>query len=261
MNHYETLGVSNAASQQEIKKSYRKLVKHFHPDINPNEGAKEHMIRINEAYEVLSDSSTRNLYDLFLEGVPVKTDIQETTPYERHREAYKRKRASQQREKIIYLVKLKTRFYRYQRIMNMAFFVFGVLLTIDYYYHPIQRIEEVKTVRQTRVVTDIVTASGMRFSTSRSFHDHFWYNHNVDEVTIKYSLFFKNPAKVSIPNEDESYAIRGTIYIFQNVFSIIILIFSAVVVKNKEYSDFRLSCGLVPGFFVLFLVLFLLTEL
>ncbi|MFM6312350.1 MAG: DnaJ domain-containing protein, partial [Dolichospermum sp.] len=62
-NHYDTLKVSNNASQAEIKQAYRRLVKIFHPDINQEITDNEEIIRVNAAYEVLSDSKSRLNYD------------------------------------------------------------------------------------------------------------------------------------------------------------------------------------------------------
>ena len=62
-NHYETLKVNANASQAEIKQSYRRLVKLFHPDSNQQTADKEQIIRINAAYEVLGDSQNRLSYD------------------------------------------------------------------------------------------------------------------------------------------------------------------------------------------------------
>lgn len=65
-NYYEILGVSKDASQDEIKKAYRTLVKKYHPDLHPNDAqAAEKFKEINEANEVLSDETKRRNYDTY----------------------------------------------------------------------------------------------------------------------------------------------------------------------------------------------------
>ncbi len=62
---YETLGISESASADEIKKAYRKLARKYHPDINKEESAVEKFKEINAAYEVLSDAEKKQQYDQF----------------------------------------------------------------------------------------------------------------------------------------------------------------------------------------------------
>ena len=60
--YYDRLGVSKDASQDEIKRAYRKMSKKYHPDINKEPGAEEKYKEVQEAYETLSDDQKRAAY-------------------------------------------------------------------------------------------------------------------------------------------------------------------------------------------------------
>ncbi|MGN7859159.1 molecular chaperone DnaJ [Microbacterium sp. 22303] len=63
-DHYEVLGVSRDASEDEIKKAYRRLARQLHPDVNPSEDAAERFKLVTHAYDVLSDADSRRRYDM-----------------------------------------------------------------------------------------------------------------------------------------------------------------------------------------------------
>ncbi|RKX65940.1 MAG: molecular chaperone DnaJ [Tenericutes bacterium] len=66
-DYYEVLGISKSSDAGEIKKAYRKLAMKFHPDVNKDDpaNAEEKFKEINEAYEILSDSQKRQMYDQY----------------------------------------------------------------------------------------------------------------------------------------------------------------------------------------------------
>ncbi|HID70729.1 MAG TPA: J domain-containing protein, partial [Desulfobacterales bacterium] len=64
-DYYTTLGIDRNATQDEVKRAYRKLARKFHPDVNKDAEAEHRFKEIGEAYEVLQDIEKRAAYDKF----------------------------------------------------------------------------------------------------------------------------------------------------------------------------------------------------
>jgi curved DNA-binding protein len=94
---YEVLGVPRTANQKEIQRSYRKLARTYHPDVNKDPAAEERFKEVSEAYDVLSDPELRRRYDTFgpqFRQVPEGMDAE---TWQRVRSGAGRRQASGQR--------------------------------------------------------------------------------------------------------------------------------------------------------------------
>lgn len=257
MNHYEVLGVRRDATSLELKDAYRKLVKQYHPDINPSLNAKDKIRLINEAYEVLSDYHSKNRYDQFLDGKIETVKPAQETEDEKYRREFLRNRAREKREKLEYSIKMKVWFYKRERMVSFFFFAIGLLFSLDYYFLNKNIEHEISNHVLGRTSVEVITKSGFRFFTSRDF---FYEEPEFDNkrVSITYSSVFNVPSRIQFVDGYNQYRIFRNLHSFRNAFSVIILLFSGIVLLNKEYTDFRLSCGLVPFFATAFLLLYVI---
>ncbi len=76
VDYYSILGLDKNASQEDVKKAYRKLARKYHPDVNPNDAAAgKKFQQINEANEVLSDPEKRKKYDQYGKGLGARRTV------------------------------------------------------------------------------------------------------------------------------------------------------------------------------------------
>jgi len=93
-SYYKILGVSRAATTEELRRAYRILARRYHPDVNPGRTSEEKFRRIAEAYDVLSDPIKRQQYDETLERGAAQ---QFFSTFDRAHEAYRRQQQRHQR--------------------------------------------------------------------------------------------------------------------------------------------------------------------
>jgi preprotein translocase subunit Sec63 len=79
-NYYQILGINPNANTEEVKKAFRRLVKYYHPDLNPAANAVEQFHLIHQAYETLSDPAKRSYYDLILTHYKEKSATPKASP-------------------------------------------------------------------------------------------------------------------------------------------------------------------------------------
>ena len=136
----------------------------------------------------------------------------------------------------------------------MAFAV-SLTLSYDYYY-----VSNYYSFNPKEVVSRRDDALIYLNETSLRVSKSFYYDYqNAREktVTLEFSGLLQIPIRVRIDNMEKRFFVSGNLYVFRNGFSVIMFLFSIVVVGNKKYTDFRLTCGLVASFVLLWVSLLL----
>ncbi|HEY8401069.1 MAG TPA: DnaJ domain-containing protein [Cytophagaceae bacterium] len=129
LNYYQLLGVSPLASNEEIKSAFKKLAKKYHPDKNPgNVQYEEYFKKINEAYQTLSDSHKRSVYDFKLKYYTTNTQYStyttNATSYSRTgNTGYRPPKKKNKRKKTMYTPV-------YKRSTLIKFYIFSITFVL-----------------------------------------------------------------------------------------------------------------------------------
>lgn len=130
MNPYAILGISTHATDQEIKRAYRNLVKRYHPDRRSSESSHEQIVAINYAYDILSDPEKRAQYDRGFTSVYV-TQQPEEDPMEVYRREYKRKRWEREKKEREEQLARREAIYQVMWWLHIPVLVFGATLMVN----------------------------------------------------------------------------------------------------------------------------------
>jgi hypothetical protein len=134
-DYYQILGIPPNANTEEVKKAFRQLVKHYHPDLNPAANAAEQFHLIHQAYETLSDPVKRSYYDLIIacykergftsQAHPIQRNMRQTYNASGPQAAYYRRTAKTQ-EQILW----EARMLKIERLQSLLhiFFLTGVIV-------------------------------------------------------------------------------------------------------------------------------------
>jgi len=136
-DYYKILRVSHLSREDEIKRSYRRMVSKYHPDVNPDPDAHAILIEINEAYQILGNQNLKWLYDQqlnFQQYTISENYTSKAEPIDPRKTRRGRKETSEEREqKRVYAIKRNRTFNRRLKILSIFSFLISSLIFIDHY--------------------------------------------------------------------------------------------------------------------------------
>jgi len=259
-DYYQVLGLSSAASANEIKSRFRKLVVQYHPDKNPSAEAALRIREINEAYDVLGDPDKKIQYDYRRNNITF-----EAPPVQRHRDpAYHRSRPPRKPSVSAQYVMMQQCMPYMVKLIYFSLFFCGFLMLDLVLPRKVQ--EEVVVLKQTRNAhgsgqdyrsTDIIyTNKGTQFQI------------NLDVtgplaagtvIFVKYTRIQHIPLRVS---DHANFSIRVPVTIFGNfIFApIILMIVSSMGYYYRKSVSMVFNFGTVIFFLLLLCFIFLIIS-
>ncbi|HEY8511797.1 MAG TPA: J domain-containing protein [Cyclobacteriaceae bacterium] len=259
-DYYEILGVTDRASQEDIRAAYRRLVIQYHPDRNPDPSATEKIREINVAYDVLSDPEKRRKYDLSRTISWVEPIV---TPQPAHRDpAYRRRARPRPPSGPAPVNPWLVRYQKYAGIISRVAFGFCLLLIIDAIL-PVRQIDE-------KIVRTLDLGPGVDDTQRISIRTNYGNMFTIDtdapwafsEGTIVYlqrTRILAIPMRITAEGVSQRFSatILGN-FVF---FPLVLTVTSALGVFRKGDRQLMLSLGAVNMFLLFLCLLFWLLFL
>lgn len=250
MGYYEELDIAYNASQEEIKTAYRKKAKLYHPDKNASSSAAKRFLKVQEAYDVLSDPQKRKQYDLMLAYYGVSyTNYQRRQRRRRNAGAKKPKK-----DELEFTEKAVSRGY----VMCIIGFLFVVLLVFDFLSPPLI-VKQVVTARLQQIgfsESEIIKTTDYKFPINFQISTEFISPGKI--VYLELTPTFHQIRRIRNTKQDKRiyphYGIFNT-FLF---FPILILIISSngIFFENKDL--YIVNSGLVNSILIFLTVLMML---
>lgn len=262
-NYYETLGIPLQASEEEIKRAYRRLAVAFHPDKNSSVEAGIIIKEINEAYEVLGDSQKRYQYDLQLANPHLLQD-----PRSRHRDpAYRRRYQPGYKAPLPTpspRMELMRQSLGFMRAVSFFGLFCALVLGADYFLPPMilrERViidmQEIRKILAGNSGDLLVTAKGHHFPVR--FHE-LKYFPEASRVKVYTSRIFS--LLICVESEVGDYQINNLATIYRN-FSfgpIVLFLFSVAALVGSKGVEFRFTIGIAIMMMLLLDLIFVLIS-
>lgn len=257
-DYYQILGVSPQASEEEIKRAFRKLAIAYHPDKNSSPQAEVLILEINEAYEVLSDPEKRTLYDNLLSG---RTVVERVRP--RHRDPRYRRRGPDPnyKSRSQQTMEMMQEYLPHALFVSRCTLAFCLFIALDFLF-PASKEKEL-------IIRMSTKRYGMRMGTSPQLLTDKSNIFKLDRedmtkfregmvILVTYSTWMRVPIAVEDEATHFEARVPATIYANFRFVPLILLVTSLLGAFYKKGVEFRFNLGIVNLLMTLLTIMFLL---